>query len=98
MYQSITPEQLSQLMGSHPIIIDVRDPYQYKASHIPTAINIPYQMLIMYPERYLTKEDTYFLVCQNGSTSQRACQMLSMSGYKTVSIAGGQSMWRFRRF
>ena len=52
MPRSITMAQLSQIMSTNPVIIDIRDPYQYAQFHLPTAVNIPYQTLVMYPERY----------------------------------------------
>ena len=96
MPRSITMAQLSQIMNTNPMIIDIRDPYQYAQFHLPTAINIPYQTLVMYPERYLNRHDTYYLICVHGGESYRACVMLEPSGYKVMSILGGYSNIRYR--
>ena len=48
MPRSITMAQLSQIISTNPVIIDIRDPYQYAQFHLPTAVNIPYQTLVMY--------------------------------------------------
>ena len=48
MPRSITMAQLSQIMSTNPVIIDIRDPYQYAQFHIQTADNIPNQNLVMY--------------------------------------------------
>ena len=96
MPRSITMAQLSQIMNTNPMIIDIRDPYQYAQFHLPTAVNIPYQTLVMYPERYLNHQDTYYLICAHGGESYRACVMLEPSGYKVISILGGYSNIRYR--
>ena len=96
MPRSITMAQLSQIMSTNPVIIDIRDPYQYAQFHLPTAVNIPYQTLVMYPERYLNLRDTYYLICDHGVESYRACMMLEPAGYKVISIAGGYTNMRYR--
>ena len=96
MPRSITIAQLSQIMSTNPVIIDIRDPYQYAQFHLPTAVNIPYQTLVMYPERYLNLRDTYYLICAHVSESYRACMMLEPAGYKVISIAGGYTKMRYR--
>ena len=96
MPRSISMTQLSQMMNSNPIIIDIRDPYQFAQSHLPTAVNIPYQTLVMYPERYLNRQDTYYLICAHGGESYRACMMLEPSGYQVIIIVGGYSSMRYR--
>lgn len=96
MPRSITMAQLSQIMNTNPMIIDIRDPYQYAQFHLPSAVNIPYQTLVMYPERYLNRHDTYYLICAHGGESYRACVMLEPSGYKVMSILGGYSNIHYR--
>ena len=96
MPRSITMAQLGQIMNTNPIIIDIRYPYQYAQFHLPTAVNIPYQTLVMYPERYLNRQNTYYLICAHGGESYRACVMLEPSGYKVISILGGYSNIRYR--
>ena len=51
-------------------IIDIRSKYIYELSHIPNAINIPYDYLILNPPKYLNKKETYYLYCQAGYTSK----------------------------
>jgi len=76
-------------MPSKPYIIDTREPYEFAHYHLPTAVNIPYQTLVMYPERYLNHHDTYYLICDYGSVSHRAASILESYGYSVVSIIGG---------
>ncbi|MDE5977120.1 MAG: rhodanese-like domain-containing protein [Turicibacter sp.] len=94
MPRSISIAQLNQIMNTNPKIIDVRDPYQFAQYHLKTAVNIPYQTLVMYPERYLNFQDIYYLICAHGGESYRACTMLEPYGYKVMSIAGGYTSMR----
>ena len=99
MPKIISPSQLSQLMGSSkqkPIVIDIRSPYEFSEFHIPGAVNIPYQSIVMYPEKFLTLNSTYFLICDSGSESYRACMMLEPLGYRVVSVQGGYANMRLR--
>lgn len=98
MPKTISPSQLSQLMSNsnkHPIVIDIRSPYEFAEFHLPGSINVPYQSIVMYPENFLTLNTTYFLICDSGSESYRACMMLETLGYHVVSVQGGYSSIRF---
>lgn len=99
MPKTISASQLSQLINSSQkkiLIIDIRSPYEFAEFHLPKAINIPYHSLVMYPEKYLKLNTTYFLICESGSESYRACIMLEPLGYRVVSVQGGYANMRFR--
>ena len=70
-------------------IIDIRSIEKYNNRHIPEAINIPSEKLILNPDKYLNKETKYYLYCQHGKTSYSVCKILSNMGYKTININGG---------
>ena len=50
---TITVSELKDL--KNPLIIDIRDNFNYNNSHIPSAINIPELILKEMPTRYLSK-------------------------------------------
>ncbi len=90
MTQEITISDLKRMMSQQRIhIIDIRDNYQFQLGNIPTSRNVPMNFLLTVPENYLNKEDTYYLCCEFGSRSKRACQELLEMGYHVVNIAGG---------
>ena len=43
--------------------------------------------------KYLNPNVKYFIYCQKGLTSKKACQILSNYGYKVVDIIGGYEEW-----
>lgn len=70
-------------------LIDVREPHEYKAGHVPNAKNIPMSTLIANADQYLKKEKTYYIICQSGSRSRGTANQLAKQGYKVIDVAGG---------
>lgn len=70
-------------------IIDIRESYLYKTKHIIGSKNIPYQYLLINPNDYLKKDETYYIVCEYGLKSEMISNILNKNGYKTHSIIGG---------
>ena len=86
MLDSITLQELEQLKTPNCHIIDIRTPHEYASGHLKNAINIPYDILMMYPESYLKRDQTYYLICAHGSISHRASIILQSYGYKVASV------------
>lgn len=95
MYNEISMEQLKTLMRQQKInLVDIRDNYQYQLGRIPGAINIPMNFLLTVPDNYLNKNEVYYLYCEQGVRSKRACQELSQAGYQVVNVVGGYSHYQ----
>ena len=88
---NISVTDLLQL--TNPNIIDIRPIQNFNNNHIPGAKNISYNDLVINPSKYLNKNETYYIYCRHGVTSQGLCQMLASQGYKTVSVIGGYEAW-----
>ncbi len=84
--------KLSTMIGKINII-DLRSREKYNTSHIETSINIPFDILISNPNKYLEKDKIYYLYCQRGVTSNKVSSMLSLKGYKVINILGGYEAW-----
>lgn len=95
MIPSITITDLLQYNGLN--IIDIRNEQSYNNNHIPGAINIPFEKLIVNPEKYLNKDKKYFIYCQRGITSSKTCQILINKGYKVIDIIGGYEEWIMKK-
>lgn len=70
-------------------LIDIREPYEYKSGSIKTAKNIPMGTLLENPGKYLSKDKTYYILCQSGARSSRATSLLTKQGYQVINVAGG---------
>lgn len=87
MVKNITMEEVLKLDGIN--IIDVREVEEFKGGSIPGAKNIPMTGLIMNPNTFLDKEQTYYILCQVGGRSMQTCISLEDKGYKVINIEGG---------
>ena len=45
-------------------IIDIREHYLYERGHLKDSINIPLRVLRTMPDKYLTFDKTYYLICE----------------------------------
>ncbi|HSO04628.1 MAG TPA: rhodanese-like domain-containing protein [Candidatus Limnocylindrales bacterium] len=93
MIDQITPEQLQQLMATQsPTLVDVREVHEFRAGHVPGAINIPLGLL---PVRLheLPRDAELTIICQSGNRSMQACMWLANQGRRSVNVLGGTGMW-----
>ena len=74
-------------------IIDVRSSYDYSISHIPTAINIPYNDFVIEKCR-LPKNKTLILYCNRGGASLILTRDLCKQGYNVKNVYGGINSYR----
>jgi len=76
-----------------PLVVDVREPREYKRFHIPGASLIPLPDLIKDPKQLDPNKDIV-LVCRSGRRSFRAASMLIETGFESVRILqGGMISW-----
>ena len=88
---NISVEDLRNLNNIN--IIDIRSEEKYNDNHILNAYNILFNKLIAYPERYLDKNNIYYIYCQKGVRSKQVCSILNIKGYNVVNIIGGYEAW-----
>jgi rhodanese-related sulfurtransferase len=74
------------------LLVDVRQPDEYEAGHVPFARLIPLQEL---PERVheLPAGEEIFVICRSGSRSHVASEFLIEQGRAAVNVAGGTLAW-----
>jgi len=79
------------------LLIDLRDPEAYTASHIVGAINIPFSQLENRIDRLPADVATIILYDQTGALSDQAVYRLSARGLdQAKSLLGGLDEWRRR--
>lgn len=93
--QNISVDELVELFGAN--IIDIRNEQSYNNNHIPNAINIPFEKLTINPDNYLDRNKKYFIYCQRGIMSQKACNILRYKGFNVVNVNGGYEEWILKK-
>jgi len=93
----LTPQRVRELVEQGAVVLDVRSPAAFAASHIPGAISVALDGgqfqnrvgLVVAPDRPLV------LVVEHDEDAQRAVQMLAVIGYDQVVgyLAGGMPAW-----
>jgi len=74
------------------VLVDVRQPGEYEAGHVPSARLIPLQEL---PQRVseLPADEEIFVICRTGSRSHVASEFLIELGLTAVNVVGGTLAW-----
>ena len=87
-------EAKTMLAGGEVEIIDVREPWEYNAGHVPGARLAPLNTLLRQPKQFLTRDNLIF-ICASGQRSMVASEMAASLGYKQVyNVSGGTDAWR----
>ncbi|GFZ30361.1 sulfurtransferase [Clostridium zeae] len=88
--KSVKVNDIGELLGKINLI-DVRETYEFKNGHLPSAKNIPVNKIIAEADKFLDKSKEYHIICQSGARSSRVCNALNKSGFKVVNVSGGTS-------
>ena len=79
--------------GKRPLVLDVRQPDEYRSGHISGAKLIPLGQLSG-RIRELPQSREIVCVCASGSRSGSATRMLVGAGLNAVNMKGGMLAWR----
>lgn len=82
------------LTARQAVVVDVREPDEYAAGHLPGAVSIPQAELALHLDE-LPRDRDLLVVCAAGSRSLRAAQFLKHRGFARVTnLVGGTNAWR----
>jgi rhodanese-related sulfurtransferase len=96
-YQSLDPYNFQQqyLRTDSSILIDVREPFEFKGNRIKGAINMPASGNLDKAADTLDRNLTLFLYCTSGFRSSNAAKTLYDKGFrKLYNLEGGIVAWR----
>ena len=94
-YHRITVAEAKQMLADGAHIIDVRDPHEYEAGHIPNAPLIPVNS-VFERRAELPTEGKIIFTCALGQRSALACEMAAAAGLKPevlYNLEGGTDAW-----
>jgi rhodanese-related sulfurtransferase len=74
------------------VVVDVREPVEFVAGHVPGALLMP---MVQLPARMaeLDRRAPVFVICATGNRSQPMTELLCHAGYDAWSVAGGTAAW-----
>jgi rhodanese-related sulfurtransferase len=83
---------LADHVAAGALVIDVREPDEYEAGHVPGAQSIPLATVAQHLDRFAHDGPT-FLVCLSGGRSMRAAELADSQGLDVVNVTGGTRAW-----
>jgi rhodanese-related sulfurtransferase len=80
--------------SSKPVLIDVREPWEFASGHAKGAKNIPLGVLGARLAE-IPRNREILLICQSGNRSMSAARFLLKQGITQVfNVTGGTTVWR----
>lgn len=74
------------------LVIDIREPWEYVAGHVPGAVPLPMSRIGAYLDQIPTDRDVY-VICQTGNRSRAITDLLVARHHTAYSVNGGTSAW-----
>lgn len=98
--QDIQPDELHELLqsgnGERPVVVDVREPWEFDQGHVPGAILMPLGEVSRKVDD-LDPTQPVAVICATGSRSQSAAALFGQKGFETVyNVVGGTMRWMQR--
>jgi rhodanese-related sulfurtransferase len=97
LVSEIAPAAASAAMVDADLVLDVREPEEYGAGHLPGAVNIPRGLLefkLSGTPAYERRDLKIVVYCKTGGRAALAACTLQEMGYASVqSVAGGIDAW-----
>jgi rhodanese-related sulfurtransferase len=87
------PEAHEALRQRRAVLLDVREPREWRAGHAPGAKNVPLARLGSRIAE-LPAGRTYIVACRSGSRSRRAAAQLQRAGLTALNLKGGMHAWQ----
>ncbi|WP_137992805.1 rhodanese-like domain-containing protein [Streptomyces vilmorinianum] len=92
MAREVDLETFAVAWSAGAVVIDVREPEEYRAGHVPGArlapLSAPAAALPHVP-----RGRQVYVICASGNRSQRAADRLAVAGLDALSVAGGTRGW-----
>lgn len=88
----ISVSELASRLETGASLVDVRNPDEFEAGHVPGAVLIPLPEI---PDRVgeIPTDRTVLFICRSGARSGQAVDFLRGRGIDAVNVAGGTLAW-----
>lgn len=75
------------------VLLDVREPDEWRAGHAPGAVHVPLDELTQNLDA-LPRDRRIVAVCRSGARSERATKALRAAGLQVDNLLGGMKAWQ----
>jgi rhodanese-related sulfurtransferase len=100
----IMPWDLAEMLETKsPLLLDVREPYEFNLAHIRNSLNVPrgvlesacdYEYEETEPRLVTAREQDIVVICRSGYRSVLACSVMQLMGFRSVvSLKTGIKGW-----
>ena len=93
--RQLRPGELATYLqtGGTPVLLDVREPWEWALCHLPGAILIPLGELPARAQE-LNKDTETVVICHHGIRSYHAARYLETVGFgDVINLSGGVAAW-----
>ena len=88
----IGPKEADALVREGAMLLDVREPAEWQAGHVPGAFHVPLGELEGRLAA-LPRDRRVVVICRSGNRSATATSLLVRSGFDAVNLRGGMRAW-----
>jgi rhodanese-related sulfurtransferase len=85
-------DELESALQAGAQLVDVREPHEYEAGHVPGAVLVPLATVPASLTSFAADAATY-VICKTGARSYRACEFLEDQGLEGINVEGGIMAW-----
>ena len=94
----VAAERAEELIALNALVLDVREPAEFQAGHLPHAVNVPRGVLEFKVGNHPDLSDgqrSILIYCKNGGRSTLAAYTLKQMGFSQVEmLMGGFDDWK----
>ena len=91
----VVAAQVEPLLRGGALLVDVREPEEYKAGHIPDAVNLPLGKLKADINSVADTDRELVVYCRTGVRSRTAAEELAELGYTVYDLGGITTDWPY---
>ena len=84
--------ELARRHAEGAYVLDVRQPDEYEAGHVPGAVLVPLDQLED-RQAEVPRDVPLLVICKSGGRSAAAVRALVAAGYDATNVAGGTMAW-----
>jgi rhodanese-related sulfurtransferase len=88
----VGPDEARDLVTAGAVMLDVREPDEWDAGHVPEAQSVPMREVPVRVDE-LSRDRRIVAVCRSGARSGRVTEFLNAQGFDVVNLAGGMKAW-----